>query len=46
MAGKVTVDQVNAELVALGVAGGVTALMSRPDLVSPLWATLQAKYAL
>jgi len=46
MAGKVTVDQVNAELVALGVAGGVTALMSRPDLVTPLWATLQAKYAL
>lgn len=46
MAGKMTVDQVNAELVALGVAGGVTALMSRPDLVTPLWATLQAKYAL
>lgn len=46
MAGKMTVDQVNAELVALGVASGVTALISRPDLIPSLWATLQAKYAL
>lgn len=45
-AGKMTVDQVNAELVALGVASGVTALISRPDLIPSLWATLQAKYAL
>ena len=46
MAGKMTVDQVNAELVALGVVSGVTALISRPDLIPSLWATLQAKYAL
>jgi len=46
MAGKLTVDHMNAELAAIGVVGGVTALMARQDLVPSLWATLQAKYAL
>lgn len=46
MAGKLTVDHMNAELAALGVVGGITALMARQDLVPSLWSTLQAKYAL